>query len=290
MELPRSLFSLLRISKQIGVSITKLGPTSSTSMLSWSIVYHGMTDLIDQIRGTGTHLWPQQGKEATPLKRDLSRLRYLSPMTRHAPSKKKGASAARFEERRASSIKMFAECVLRTMGGHLVAIECPPFSCRSHCISMSHVACCTSLAQSSLQRRECADVFGFIKSPQTDGEWQICGHGAFQINRDVLGIRPADQSFHREGWIHFTRRRSTGRPSPYTRLGLAPSKTCDKARKEAAFMNTCDHSLVQKREHSRRGQFAADILLLRQEQTDQIKRTVDVLAEHHSRKISWNDV
>ena len=52
--------------------------------------------------------------------------------------------------------------------------------------------------------REWADVCGFIKPPNSDGEWQIRGHGAFEINRDVLGIRPTDQSCHHEVWIHFS--------------------------------------------------------------------------------------
>ena len=53
-----------------------------------------------------------------------------------------------------------------------------------------------------------AAVRGFIKSPNTDGEWQIRGHGAFEINRGVLDIRPTDQSLDPP----FTRQRSAGRP------------------------------------------------------------------------------
>ena len=33
---------------------------------------------------------------------------------------------------------------------------------------------------------EWADVCGFIKPPNTDNEWQIRGHGEFEINRDPL--------------------------------------------------------------------------------------------------------
>ena len=51
---------------------------------------------------------------------------------------------------------------------------------------------------------EWADVCGFIKPPNTDSEWHIRGHGAFEINRDVLGIRPTDQSCHHEVWIHLS--------------------------------------------------------------------------------------
>ena len=63
---------------------------------------------------------------------------------------------------------------------------------------------------------EWTDVCGFIKPPNTDVEWQIRGHGAFEINRDVLAIRPTDQSCHHEAWIHlpFSRQRSAGRPLP----------------------------------------------------------------------------
>ena len=51
---------------------------------------------------------------------------------------------------------------------------------------------------------EWADVCGFIKPSNSDGEWPMRGHGAFEINRDVLGIRPTDQSCHHEVWIHFS--------------------------------------------------------------------------------------
>ena len=40
----------------------------------------------------------------------------------------------------------------------------------------------------------------------TDGPmhvWHIRMHGAFEINRDVLGIKPTDRSCHHEVWIHF---------------------------------------------------------------------------------------
>ena len=33
--------------------------------------------------------------------------------------------------------------------------------------------------------------------------WHIRMHGAFEINRDVLGIKPTDRSCHHEVWIHF---------------------------------------------------------------------------------------
>ena len=51
---------------------------------------------------------------------------------------------------------------------------------------------------------EWADVRGFIEPPNTDNEWQIRGHGAFEINRDILGIRPTDQSCRHEVWIHLS--------------------------------------------------------------------------------------
>ena len=40
-----------------------------------------------------------------------------------------------------------------------------------------------------------------IESSNIDGER---GHGAFEINRDVLGIRLTDQSCHHEAWIHLS--------------------------------------------------------------------------------------
>ena len=51
---------------------------------------------------------------------------------------------------------------------------------------------------------EGADVCGFIKPPNTDNEWQTRGHGAFEINRDVFGIRPTRQSCHYVAWIHLS--------------------------------------------------------------------------------------
>ena len=49
---------------------------------------------------------------------------------------------------------------------------------------------------------ERADVCGSVKPPNTDGEWEIRCHAAFEINRDVLGIRPTDQSYlsHANAW------------------------------------------------------------------------------------------
>ena len=49
---------------------------------------------------------------------------------------------------------------------------------------------------------EWADVCGFIKPPRTETEWHIRVHGAFEINREVLGIKHTDQSCHHEIWIH----------------------------------------------------------------------------------------
>ena len=64
---------------------------------------------------------------------------------------------------------------------------------------------------------ERADVCGFTEPPNTDNEWQVRGHGTLEINCDVLGTRPTDQSCHHEVWIHrFTRQRSAGRPIPFS--------------------------------------------------------------------------
>ena len=51
MELSQSLSACRASGAKIRVATTKFGSTSSTSMLGWSIVYHGMTNLVDQIRG-----------------------------------------------------------------------------------------------------------------------------------------------------------------------------------------------------------------------------------------------
>ena len=45
---------------------------------------------------------------------------------------------------------------------------------------------------------------GFIKPPGSETEWQICMHGDFEINREVLGIKTTRQSCHHEVWIHCT--------------------------------------------------------------------------------------
>ena len=47
-----------------------------------------------------------------------------------------------------------------------------------------------------------AVVCGFIKPPGTETEWHIRMHGAFDINHDVLGIKPTDQSCQNEVWNH----------------------------------------------------------------------------------------
>ena len=51
---------------------------------------------------------------------------------------------------------------------------------------------------------EWGNVCGFIEPPNADSEWHIRGHGAFEINRDVLGVRPTDQSCHHEVWMHLS--------------------------------------------------------------------------------------
>ena len=45
---------------------------------------------------------------------------------------------------------------------------------------------------------ELSDVCTFIKPPGSETEWQTPMHGAFEINREVLGIKPTDQSCHHE--------------------------------------------------------------------------------------------
>ena len=43
---------------------------------------------------------------------------------------------------------------------------------------------------------------GFLKPPESDRQWKVRLHGAFSILRDVLGLRPNDQSCHHEAWLH----------------------------------------------------------------------------------------
>ena len=47
-----------------------------------------------------------------------------------------------------------------------------------------------------------ADVCGFLKPPGSDRFWKVNKHGAFSIPRRTLGLRPTDQSCHRETWLH----------------------------------------------------------------------------------------
>ena len=47
-----------------------------------------------------------------------------------------------------------------------------------------------------------ANVCGVLKPPESDRQWNVRLHGAFSIHRDVLGLRPNDQSCHHEAWLH----------------------------------------------------------------------------------------
>ena len=49
--------------KQIKVTFTKFGSTSSTSMRDWSIVFPGKTNIVDQFRGRGTRRTTTAWKE-----------------------------------------------------------------------------------------------------------------------------------------------------------------------------------------------------------------------------------
>ena len=60
--------------------------TSSTSMLGWLIVYHGRHISPAKFEKEELTLRPQQGKEATSVKRDYSHPRYVSPMWQRTAS------------------------------------------------------------------------------------------------------------------------------------------------------------------------------------------------------------
>ena len=47
-----------------------------------------------------------------------------------------------------------------------------------------------------------ADVCGVLKPPESDKQWKVRLHGAFSILREVLGLRPNDQSCQHEAWLH----------------------------------------------------------------------------------------
>ena len=47
-----------------------------------------------------------------------------------------------------------------------------------------------------------ADVCGFLKPPDSDGQWKVRQHGALSIPQEAPGIRPTDQSCHHEVWLH----------------------------------------------------------------------------------------
>ena len=42
----------------------------------------------------------------------------------------------------------------------------------------------------------------FLQPPESDRLWKVRLHGAFSVHRDVLGLRPNDQSCHHEAWLH----------------------------------------------------------------------------------------
>ena len=46
------------------------------------------------------------------------------------------------------------------------------------------------------------DVCGFLKPPDSEHYWKVHKHGAFSIPHRTLGLRPTDQSRHREIWLH----------------------------------------------------------------------------------------
>ena len=48
-----------------------------------------------------------------------------------------------------------------------------------------------------------ADVCGFLKPPDSDGQWKVRQHGVFSILHEALGISPTDQSCHHEAWLNF---------------------------------------------------------------------------------------
>ena len=47
-----------------------------------------------------------------------------------------------------------------------------------------------------------SDVCGFVKPHKSQSEWLIRNHGAFEINREELRLRPKDQTCHHEVWVH----------------------------------------------------------------------------------------
>ena len=92
---------------------------------------------------------------------------------------------------------------------------------------------------------EGADVCGFIKPPNTDGEWQIRGHGSFDINHDVFGIRPTDQSCHDEAWIHVSYANAWLVDRYRFRNAALTKCDCRQGKKRGNPCDHCDHSLVQ---------------------------------------------
>ena len=46
------------------------------------------------------------------------------------------------------------------------------------------------------------DVCGFLKPLDPYERWKIRQHGAFSIHHDARGLRPKDQSYHHEVWLH----------------------------------------------------------------------------------------
>ena len=84
------------------------------------------------------------------------------------------------------------------------------------------------------------------QAAETDNEWQIRGHGAFEINRGVLGIRPTDQSCHHEGWIHLSHAKLGWSTITVLVTLSAASKTSGRAKRQSIRPYVTIHSAPEK--------------------------------------------
>ena len=83
------------------------------------------------------------------------------------------------------------------------------------------------------------DVCGFRKQPDADQYWKVSKHGAFTIPRQTLGLRPTDQSYHHEIWLHldFVDWRNHDEPDKRIRLKERRKRSISEIMSDSSFFS-----------------------------------------------------
>ena len=70
----------------------------------------------------------------------------------------------------------------------------------------------------------------FLVLPESQNQWLIMRHGSFDVNPAAIGVKPTDQTWHFEQWLHLkiVLRKRRGGASPadlnsWCRISFAPS-------------------------------------------------------------------